>query len=95
MDDAGLALMKQPSAIAKGLGRFLVAALPVVIKLLSVVGTAALLLVSGGIFHHHIPVLHHLLPTWPAWTIDGMLGMAMGLAVLGLVSFWQAIRPSS
>ena len=55
------------------------------IKLLSVVGTVALLLVSGGIFHHHIPGAHHLLPTWPAWTIDGMLGTAVGLAVLGLV----------
>lgn len=85
MDDAGLALMRQSSALAKGLGRFLVAALPVVIKLLSVVGTVALLLVSGGIFHHHIPGAHHLLPTWPAWTIDGMLGTAVGLAVLGLV----------
>ena len=49
MDDAGLALMQRSSTYAQGLGRFLVAACRLD-QALSVVGTAALLLVSGGIF---------------------------------------------
>lgn len=90
MDDAGLALMQRSSAFAQGLGRFLVAALPVVIKVLSVVGTAALLLVSGGIFHHHIAGLHHWFLDVPALLADAMLGFAGGLVVVGVVSAIRA-----
>ncbi len=91
MDDAGLALMKRSSAFARRLGRFLVAALPVVIKVLSVLGTAALLLVSGGIFHHHIPGMHHVLHDFPALMADAVLGLGAGLAVLGLVRAAKAV----
>lgn len=91
MDDAGLALMQRSSAFARGMGRFLVAALPVVIKVLSVVGTAALLLVSGGIFHHHIPGVHHMLPPWPEWIFDALLGLVFGLGVWVLVRLCQAV----
>ena len=83
--------MQRSSALAQGLGRFLVSALPVVIKVLSVVGTAALLLVSGGIFHHHVPGLHHMLPPWPGWILDALLGVVFGLAVWALVRAWRAI----
>ncbi|MGB2424232.1 MAG: DUF808 family protein, partial [Flavobacteriales bacterium] len=85
MDDAGLALMKRSSSFARRLGRLLVAALPVVIKVLSVVGTAALLLVSGGIFHHHIPGIHGVLHDFPALVADAVLGVGAGLVVLGVV----------
>jgi predicted DNA repair protein MutK len=40
----------------------LVKALPIVIKILGVVGTIALLLVSGEIFLHNIDYVHHLIP---------------------------------
>ena len=90
MDDAGLALLKRSSTFARRLGRFLVAALPVVIKVLSVVGTVALLLVSGGIFHHHVPGIHDLLHNVPALLADAVLGLGAGLVVLGLVSFAKA-----
>lgn len=86
MDDAGLVLMKRSSTFAQRLGRFLVAALPVVIKVLSVVGTVALLLVSGGIFHHHVPGIHGLLHNVPALLADAVLGLGAGFVVLGLVS---------
>ena len=90
MDDAGLALMQRSSTFAQRLGRFLVAALPVVIKVLSVVGTVALLLVSGGIFHHHIPGIHGVLHTFPALVADAVLGLAGGLVVVGIVSAAKA-----
>ena len=44
------------------LGSILIKALPLVIKLLAVVGTIALILVSGGIFLHNIEYIHHLIP---------------------------------
>jgi len=63
MDDAGLYLSKLGNAIVRGLGRFLLAAAPVLMKFLSVVGTAAMFMVGGGILVHGIPgshdVVHH------------------------------------
>jgi predicted DNA repair protein MutK len=64
--------------------------LPVVIKVLSVVGTAALLLVSGGIFHHHIPGVHPWLHDLPSLLADAALGVAGGLVVVGVVSAFKA-----
>jgi len=60
MDDIGLKLInlnEEDDSISDKFGRFLVRALPWVIKGLGVVGTIALLLVSGGIFLHNIPYL--------------------------------------
>ncbi|TDX86095.1 DUF808 domain-containing protein [Epilithonimonas xixisoli] len=61
MDDAGYFLQKksQNKGFLNGLGQVLIKGLPIVIKVLGVVGTVALLLVSGGIFHHYIEVIHH------------------------------------
>jgi predicted DNA repair protein MutK len=54
MDDAGYQLIKKygDKGFAGGLGALLVKSLPVIIKTLNVVGTIALILVSGGIFKH-------------------------------------------
>lgn len=87
MDDAGRALIKRfnNKGILAALGRLLVQALPWVIKFLAVVGTMALLLVSGGIFAHNIEYLHHLLPTWPAIAKEGLFGLVVGLVVVAVV----------
>jgi len=64
MDDAGFFLMKKSGnkGFLSGLGQVLIKALPIIIKILGVVGTIALLLVSGEIFLHNIDYIHHLLP---------------------------------
>jgi len=49
MDDVGLALAQRSSAAAQRFGRFLVRAMPVVLHVLGVVGTAAMLWVGGHI----------------------------------------------
>ncbi len=87
MDDAGLSLMKRdPSeGFLFTTGNILVKSLPVIIKLLAIVGTIALLLVSGGIFVHNIDFLHHLLPGWPAMLKELVVGLVMGFAVVGIV----------
>lgn len=95
MDDVGLTLMKRSSPHAQSLGRFLVASLPRAIKVLSVAGTVALLLVSGAIFHHHIPGLDNVLPAWRSWIVDGMMGAVFGLVSLALVQVGKTFRSHS
>jgi hypothetical protein len=65
MDDVGLHLAQRPSAGAQAVGRGLVAAMPVVLKILSVVGTAAMLWVGGQIVVHGLHVFH--LTPLPGW----------------------------
>ncbi|UTF59201.1 DUF808 domain-containing protein [Gilvimarinus sp. DA14] len=74
MDDAGLHLSAQTSQAKQKLGQFLLAAAPVLMKFLSIAGTAAMFLVGGGILVHGIGPVHHFvehlahsgeaLPTW-------------------------------
>jgi len=62
LDDLGvyLAAVKGPASPLLGaLGRFIVAAAPWLMKTLSVLGTAAMFLVGGGILTHGIPAVHH------------------------------------
>ena len=86
MDDYGRKLINWQDGddgLSDKVGRFLVNALPWVIKILSVVGTLALLLVSGGIFNHNIEFLHHLAPGIPSLVKDFLTGLIIGsVAVL-------------
>jgi predicted DNA repair protein MutK len=88
MDDAGYKLIKRSGdkGFLAAVGNVLVKALPIVIKLLAVVGTIALILVAGGIFVHNIEYLHHILPTWPATVKDFLAGLAVGLVVVAFAS---------
>ncbi|MBV2165978.1 MAG: DUF808 domain-containing protein [Kaistella sp.] len=87
MDDAGYKLMKRSNekGFFNSLGEILVKALPIVIKILGVVGTIALILVSGGIFDHNIDTLHHFLPTVPDMAKHFLYGMVAGLIMVPLV----------
>jgi uncharacterized protein len=88
MDDFGyklIELSKRKGPI-NAFGLFLVKALPIVIKTFSVVGTIALLLVSGGIFTHNITYLHHILPDWPATLKDFTFGVIGGIFTLVLIT---------
>ncbi|MGG5812325.1 DUF808 family protein [Falsiroseomonas sp. CW058] len=51
-DDAGLALARSGSGGLRGLGRAIVAGMPPFLRLLGIVGTAAMLWVGGGIILH-------------------------------------------
>lgn len=87
MDDAGYKLIKKSNkkGFFNTLGEILVKALPIVIKILGVVGTIALILVSGGIFDHNIEYFHHLLPNIPNMAKQFIYGMAAGLVMVPLV----------
>ncbi|USX20890.1 DUF808 domain-containing protein [Oxalobacteraceae bacterium OTU3REALA1] len=60
MDDAGLYLSQRANGAARALGAVLLAAAPRLMKLLSVVGTAAMFMVGGGILVHGTPGAHDI-----------------------------------
>lgn len=93
MDDAGYRLIKSSKhkGIFNKIGELLVKALPWVIKGLSVVGTIALLLVSGGIFDHNIDYLHHLMSSVPEMFKQFIYGLVAGVVMVGLVTVFKKI----
>jgi predicted DNA repair protein MutK len=65
------------------IGLLLVKALPYIIKVIGVIGTIALLLVSGGIFVHHFHFLHsESLSQWPTLVIEFAAGLVAGLILV-------------
>lgn len=93
MDDAGLKLIKlgNNKGIISGIGALLIKALPIIIKILAVVGTIALILVSGGIFVHNIEYLHHLFPD--LWLIikEALFGLIAGLLAIAIVTLGKKL----
>lgn len=96
MDDIGFNLIGSPEkkGFAPKFGQFLVNLLPKVIRLLSVVGTIALILVAGGIFAHNIDFLHHLLPQVPSIIKEVAYGIIAGLIAVGAVTIIKKIISS-
>lgn len=65
LDDLGLLLRRREgqglgARLRTGAGTALLAAAPILMRILSVAGTAAMFLVGGGILAHGLPPLHHL-----------------------------------
>lgn len=93
MDDAGHHLIKRSGdkGFLAAIGHGLVKSLPVVIKCLAVVGTIALLMVSGGIFVHNIDPLHHMLPALPGTLKEFLVGLAVGFVCVIVVLVFKKI----
>lgn len=86
MDDAGLYLYQNAPEGAKGaaqrkLGQGLLSFAPKLMKILTVVGTAAMFLVGGSILLHGIPDAHHLL--------ESAVHAAQSTPVIGGVLGWM------
>ena len=94
LDDAGLHLSKKASQWQRAFGRALLTLAPYLMKTLSVVGTAAMFMVGGGILTHGIPALHHAIEAGAAVLsgvpgIGGVLGAVAGTlldALAGIVA---------
>lgn len=116
LDDAGLYLMESSRRGPRGrfrraFGRAILSFCPYLMKTLSVVGTAAMFLVGGGILLHGIPgthdVMHHLveaahgLPLGEVAAaltptlINGLTGVLAGGIVVALVSALRRLLPKS
>lgn len=81
MDDFGLKLIEVADGkdnLLNKIGMLLVKALPIVIKLLTVIGTVAMFLVAGGIFVHNIHQVHDLVHAFPSVLGELLVGLIVG-----------------
>jgi predicted DNA repair protein MutK len=102
LDDAGLYLTQKTSPTFQALGRGLLVFAPWLMKALSVLGTAAMFLVGGGILLHGVPALGHAVAHWAqSWTwaepwinslAGGLTGLVAGALVVGVVQLISRAR---
>ncbi len=95
MDDLGFKMIKvgleKDREVVVATGQVLVEALPKLIRLLTVVGTLAMLLVAGGIFVHNIPTLHHYIAFIPTILGELLVGLVVGMVALAIEKIIKAI----
>ncbi|MFZ9028341.1 MAG: DUF808 domain-containing protein [Crocinitomicaceae bacterium] len=83
IDDAGYSLIAfSDSKFLQGLGNGLVRLLPIIIRILNVVGTLAMILVGGGIFVHNLHFIHDLVHGIPALLSEFLVGLVAGFVFL-------------
>lgn len=106
LDDLGLWMAQKPGQLVRDIGNGLLQAAPYMMKSLSVIGTAAMFMVGGGILTHGVPVVHHWIEsvsqsvggiTWLMPTllnaIVGIIAGAVVLAVVAAVSkLWRSLK---
>lgn len=106
LDDLGLWMAQKPGQLVRDIGNGLLRAAPYMMKSLSVIGTAAMFMVGGGILTHGVPVVHHWIEsvsqsvggiTWLMPTllnaIVGIIAGAVVLAVVAAVSkLWRSLK---
>jgi predicted DNA repair protein MutK len=116
IDDLGLYLLRKSvsgsfNALQRRLGRGLLILAPMLMKMLSVVGTAAMFLVGGGILVHSIGLIHHQFANMAHWLsqtamsgvepaisilAEGLLGiLAGGLVMLLVILSFKIYKPAS
>ena len=106
-DDFGLLLAGTRNGVVRAIGRGLVVGVPVVMRVLSVVGTAAMAWVGGGILLHGLEqvgwpapymLLHHVASaTGPGeWFVtagvSGFVGLAVGAALVPMAGLIGGLR---
>lgn len=95
MDDFGYRLINKSEGehYLDVIGRGFVKGLPLVIKFLGIVGTIALLLVSGGIFDHNIEYIHKLFPEIPSLIKQLLLGIIAGSILVVILGLGKKLFP--
>ena len=89
LDDIGLHLAERANAGARALGRGLVHVVPGLLKSLSIIGTAAMLWVGGGILLHGLEELHFM-EAVPHMVHDAAHAVGQGGGGLGAALEWVA-----
>jgi uncharacterized protein len=105
LDDLGLHLTQQnrSGSFKHSFGRGILWFAPYMMKALSIVGTAAMFLVGGGILVHGIPAIHHWVEAVSkgysgfiagifSLGTDAVVGLIAGALVLAAVTLVQKIR---
>lgn len=93
LDDLGLYLTQRRGTgagarLLQRVGALILKAAPLLMRALTVVGTAAMFLVGGGILTHGLSALHHAiehLAEWVTDTLGGLAGAVLPLLMDGLV----------
>lgn len=101
LDDLGLYWMRAQgagAAVLRKIGADLLVFAPWLMKALTVVGTAAMFMVGGGILSHGIAPLHHAIESWPAFggltsaIANGLFGVLAGGVAVGVFSLIQKLK---
>ncbi len=102
LDDAGLYLLQKKQTLVQSLGRAILWFAPKLMKTLSIVGTAAMFMVGGGILMHGISWLYERANAFAqtfGWAqglvatgLDAALGLAAGALLVGMMIGFQALR---
>jgi len=102
LDDAGAWLVARGGSARAALGRVLLLAAPKLMKALTVIGTAAMFLVGGGILMHGIPGGHAIthavevaagpLAMLATSLVDMLLGVLAGALALGAFKLVERLR---
>jgi predicted DNA repair protein MutK len=92
MDDIGLHLSQRKARLTRAIGRGLVKAMPPLMEGLTLVGTAAMLWVGGGIIVHGLEHFH--LTPIPVW-VEGLSHWAGAAPVVGPLTGWLAFAAGS
>ncbi|WP_049536471.1 DUF808 domain-containing protein [Vibrio harveyi] len=107
LDDLGFYLERTSNGegLKAKLGGALVAFAPKLMKMLAVVGTAAMFLVGGGIVVHNVPAIHHLIEpiimdfrghmiatAIVPTLLNGVIGVIAGLVVVAAWTLVEKVR---
>ncbi|MBU3016032.1 DUF808 domain-containing protein [Poseidonibacter lekithochrous] len=90
IDNLGFYLIKKEKV---SLGNFFIALMPKLIKILSIVGTIAMILVGGGILSHNIEYVHHLfISAIPVILNEFIIGLVVGFIVLFVINIAKSFK---
>jgi predicted DNA repair protein MutK len=102
MDDVGAYLLSKSSVLAKSVGKVLLLAAPKLMKALTVIGTAAMFMVGGGILAHGVPPVQHGIEQLAeqigvfggalSLLLDVLVGLIGGALALGLVTLISRLK---
>jgi uncharacterized protein len=106
LDDIGIHLMQDQDdslsgSIKRKCGSALLAFCPKLMKTLSIVGTAAMFLVGGGIIAHEVSAVHHWLTaiidtvgftTLTSTLFNALIGLVSGALVLASLSLFNKVK---
>jgi uncharacterized protein len=92
MDDVGVHLAERRTSPVRALGRGLVKAMPWLLRFLSVLGTAAMIWVGGGIIVHGLHATPHFIEEvgggsgFVHWLADAAFSGVVGLVIGGVIA---------
>ena len=95
MDDFGIKLIEisnDKNRYLKKTGILLIRSMPVVIKILSYLGTIAMILVAGSIYLHNISFIHDTFSLLPVIISELIVGIVMGIVIFAFIKLINAVK---